>query len=227
MSLLCVAATAREMAAVFPSLRESELVEHAPLALHDGLMVCVSGVGPLNAALALGRMLALHAGIGAVLTVGLAGSFDLARAPLACAMLVTEEIFPEYGLAGDEGVHAAGLGFAQWQGPDGPVLDRLPLCAHLPAFGLPALPQLVPGSSLTVAGVTASSGRAARLAERYGALSENMEGFAVALACARAGVPCAEIRAISNKVGSRAGQDRAFPAALAQLGAIGQSLFGA
>jgi hypothetical protein len=35
-----------------------------------------------------------------------------------------------------------------------------------------------------------------------------------------------ELRALSNKVGSRAQKDRAFPLALANLGALGQNLFG-
>jgi hypothetical protein len=36
-----------------------------------------------------------------------------------------------------------------------------------------------------------------------------------------------ELRTVSNKVGSRAPEDRAFPLALAKLGALGQDLFGA
>ena len=58
------------------------------------------------------------------------------------------------------------------------------------------------------------------MANRYRAELENMEGFAVAYACARAGVPCVEIRAVSNKVGPRAADEKDFPGALAALGRI-------
>ncbi len=230
MRLLCALATPLEFTALFPDLPVPE--EHAALPLpalpgkRAGHCACITGVGPVNAALALSRILALHGEIEGVLSIGLAGSFDLARAPLGAVTLVTEEIFPEYGLAWDENTDARALGFAQWTGPGGPVFDRLPL-ADLSALGLPEPAGCVAGPSLTVAGVTAGPARAARLFERYAPLSENMEGFAVALACARAGLPCAGLRVISNKVGSRAEADRAFAAALAKLGAIGQDLFGA
>jgi futalosine hydrolase len=226
MRLLCVAATASEFSALFPRRgRRREPAEHEALPLPGGRLACITGVGPVNAAAALGRILALHRGIEAVLVLGLAGSFDPARAPLASSTLVTEEIWPEYGLSGPGGVDARALGFALWRGPDGPIFDRLPLHTDLRAFGLPAQEDALPGKALTVAGVTASPERAALLAGRYAPLSENMEGFAVALACARAGVPCAELRVISNRVAPRGEEDRDFAGALAKLGAIGQNLF--
>jgi futalosine hydrolase len=76
---------------------------------------------------------------------------------------------------------------------------------------------------LTVSTVTGTAERASALAERYpDAVAEGMEGFGVASACALAGVPFGEVRAISNPVGPR---DRAAwrigPAldALAEVGA--------
>lgn len=188
-------------------------------------LVCITGVGPVNAALAMGLILARHPDIHAVLNMGLAGTFDTARAPLGSAVLITEEIWPEYGLADDTGVDAAGLGFPQWEEGSRQVVDRLPLSAPLEALGLHAPSQLIHGASLTVAGVTNSPARAARLHRRYNALTENMEGFAVALACARQGVPLLEMRTISNRVGSRAPADRNFGGALAQLGTVLASLF--
>jgi futalosine hydrolase len=145
---------------------------------------------------------------------------------LGSCTLVTEEIWPEYGLLGDDGIDAPGLGFAQWEHNGLRVVDRLPLHTDLTALGLPQPTDTIPGISLTVAGVSASAKRADMLAQRYHPVSENMEGFAVALACARQQIPCVELRALSNKVGSRAREDRAFPLALAQLGALGQNLFG-
>jgi futalosine hydrolase len=225
MLLLCAAATPLEFQALFPRW-SSDPAEHRLLPIREGRAACITGVGPVNAGMALGRILALHRVMG-VLHLGLAGSFDPARAPLGSCTLVTEEIWPEYGLLGDDGIDAPGLGFAQWEDGDPRVLDRLPLHTDLTALGLPRIADAIPGISLTVAGVSASAKRAHMLAQRYRPLSENMEGFAVALACARQGVPCVELRALSNKVGSRAPEDRAFPLALAKLGALGQYLFNA
>jgi futalosine hydrolase len=226
MQLLCAVATPQEFRAIFPRWK-GVLAEHRMLPIGPRLAACITGVGPVNAGIALGYILALHSEITGVLNLGLAGSFDPARAPLGSCILVTEEIWPEYGLLGDDGIDAPSLGFAQWEHDGLRIFDRLPLHTDVTALGLPQPADAIPGISLTVAGVSASAKRADALARRYHPLGENMEGFAVALACARQQIPCVELRAVSNKVGSRARKDRAFPLALAKLGTLGQNLFGA
>jgi futalosine hydrolase len=47
------------------------------------------------------------------------------------------------------------------------------------------------------------------------ALAEDMEGFAVALACALRGTPLRIVRGVSNEVGDRAPERWRIPAALA------------
>jgi futalosine hydrolase len=60
------------------------------------------------------------------------------------------------------------------------------------------------GAVLTVSMVTGTGARAeALLAAHPDALAEGMEGIGVYQAAARAGVPFAEVRAISNQVGPR------------------------
>lgn len=203
-------------------------------------LACITGVGPINAALAMGLALARFPAITAVLNVGLAGTFDLTRAPLGSTIAVSQEIWPEYGLADDAGVDAAGLGFPLWAKRG--IIDRLPVSTDPVPMGLPPLlpsaplalvptgpsgvsPNTAPtpvnavpqGTALTVAGVTNSAERARRLHQRYAALIENMEGFAVALACARHGIPLLELRTISNVTGSRLPQDRDFPRAFSAM----------
>jgi futalosine hydrolase len=225
MRLLCTAATPQEFLAIFPSW-QGALAEHRILPIRQGLAACITGVGPVNAGIALGHILASHHEIAGVLNLGFAGSFDTARAPLGSCILITEEIWPEYGLFGDDGIDAPGLGFVQWEHGGLRIIDRLPLHTDLTTLGLVQPVGVIPGISLTVAGVSANARRADMLAQRYHPIGENMEGFAVALACARQHIPCVELRIVSNKVGSRAGEDRAFPLALAKLGALGQNLFG-
>ena len=157
-----------------------------------------------------------------VLNVGVAGSMDLQRAPLRSLWRVEEEIWPEYGLHDGTAVDGPSFGFPQWEGPHGPVFDRLPLAApaQLPAclHGLRSLPA---ATSLSVAGVSASRQRVGQLRQAHpGALLENMEGFAVALACARQGIACVEVRSVSNRVGPRAPHETDFPGAMRRLADI-------
>ncbi|MEG2173302.1 MAG: futalosine hydrolase [Desulfovibrionaceae bacterium] len=222
MSVLLTAATGTELVAAVPALAEHALAEHQVIDVTIGTQrwaACLTGIGPINAGIALGIALCRRPDIKGVINIGLAGSFTLTRAPLGSTIMVTEEIWPEYGLADDNGVDARGLGFPLWapQGDGMPVWERIPLCVDAARLALPSLHHLEQGSSLTVAGVTNSTARAARLQHCYGALLENMEGFAVALACARHGVPLIELRTISNVVGSRLDKDRNFPLALRSL----------
>ncbi|MFP5257993.1 MAG: futalosine hydrolase, partial [Acidobacteriota bacterium] len=92
-------------------------------------------------------------------------------------------------------------------------------------LGLTLPEGVVAGPCLTVAGVSATPERAAALAGQYRALAESMEGFAVALAGAAAGLPGLELRAVSNRVGSRPPADWDLPGALAALGRAAARLF--
>ncbi|WP_296303370.1 futalosine hydrolase [uncultured Desulfovibrio sp.] len=235
MLLLC-AATAAEMLAAVPAggLSHGEadfpLFKPVPLRLgREGGVACVTGVGPINAALGMGIALAQCAAAGqqvrAIVNVGLAGSFDLGRWPLRSLHVVREEIWPEYGLHDGRQVVAQAFGYPQWSDGRREVRDRLALAA--PAeLGL-SLREAAASAldaqgvrSLTVAGVSASVMRVQHLRQLYGAALENMEGFAVAYAAARAGLPCLEIRSVSNKVGPRTAEEKDFPGALRQLGCI-------
>lgn len=228
MALLVMAATARELASAVPGLEDSALAELRPLAGRLGrrdALFCVSGVGPLNAALAAGFCLGLTLDGGqrieAVLNIGLAGAFDLTDMPLASLWLVQREIWPEYGLNDGQSVTARAFRFPQWERPDGArIYDSLELAGPEALGAEKAESAFGVCDSLTVAGVTASFPRARQLWNLYHAQLENMEGFAVALAAARAGLPCVEIRSVSNKVGPRRADEKDFDGALAALGQI-------
>lgn len=243
MCLLLCAATGRELAALAPALfPEADALEEMrliPVRLKGRkALACVTGVGPLNAALAmghcLGRAAAENRPVTAVLNAGLAGAFDLDALPLRTLCLVREEIWPEYGLHDGRHVTARAFSFPLWRrggvngAEDAEVYDRLPLSGPeaLPEFALKPgrMDAFTRCRSLTVAGVSASFDRARELWNRYHAELENMEGFAVAYACARAGIPCVEIRCVSNKMGPRRKEEKDFPGALQALGAALPSL---
>lgn len=230
MYLLC-AATREELLALLP--RDclpcgDSLPLQQPLAVtgtRQPMLACVTGVGPVNAALGMGQVLASCAfrqqPLRGVILAGLAGSFDLQRWPLGQLCPVGEEIWPEYGLHDGHQVSAEHFAFPQWQDGGKTVFQRLPLDSA-PALGLTARGDLAapPLRSLTVAGVSGSDERAAALWHAHAPALENMEGFAVAYAAARAHLPCLEVRCVSNKTGRRAAHEQDFPGALRQLGRI-------
>ena len=52
------------------------------------------------------------------------------------------------------------------------------------------------------------------------AVALSMAAFAVALACARQGIACVEVRSVSNRVGPRAPHETDFPGAMRRLADI-------
>ena len=139
---------------------------------HDGL---VCGVGPVEAASATARALALRR-FAAVLHVGLAGGRGIAVGELVVG---TEAVYCDLS--------------ADW-----PVVDRVEPDARLVAALGAALPAAAPLPIHTSAAVGGAGPTVSQ-----GPLVEAMEGFGVLRAAARAGVPAVEVRAISNMLGEQ------------------------
>lgn len=211
---------------------------------HGDVMFVVTGVGPLAAAFTLGSL----AGEGmldarrcrGIACFGVAGTYNAAAAPLGSVALATREIWPEYGLVTENGVDPEILGFpldgAKGAASPPPVWNAMDLdpTAAFPAMGLrdpaarpprPQAPHWVAGPSVTVAGVSGTPARAAALAHEHNALTENMEGFPVALAARRACLPFIQARAVSNIAGRRDANAWAMTPALEALSRAVAQLF--
>jgi futalosine hydrolase len=241
MTILVACATRTELRAVLSALSPAktrlpeggagahEVFVPVPGGGRPVLALC-AGVGPAAAAATLGRALAGRhdgAGVAGVVQIGVAGSFDLEAAPMGGVWAVTREIWPEYGLVTAEGTAPRGIGLPMVETEAGPVYETLEL---RPDDAAAAMGLVLPGSlgraaSLTVAGATGTMERAALLFRRHGALLENMEGFAAALACRLARVPFVQIRAVSNLVGSRRPEHWDLKGALSRLGPTLAELF--
>lgn len=191
--------------------------------------VLVTGISPVNAALSLGLFLGRHPDTAGAVNLGVAGSFDLEALPLGAIALPVSETWPEVGLHEGDSVDPRGIGIALAEQHGRRVWNALELApeAAAGALGLsldPAWPRV---GSLTVAGASATPQRATSLYARHAALLENMEGFALALACLRCGLPFLELRSVSNRVGARPPRDWDLDKALAALGtALGKLLSG-
>lgn len=230
MALLLAFATAMELRAALPMAPDAPkgravheaFPGHPFPAWNRPVRTLVTGVGPVACAAALGRALAAYPDTAGVVLCGVAGSFDTGSAPLGSAWIVTRETWPEYGLHGEAGVDPRGIRLAMAETGEGPVRESLDLDPEgaAGAMGLPVSGTLGRAASLTVAGVTGTRMRADALFLRHGALLENMEGFAAALACRLAGVPFLEVRVVSNLAGSREAAHWDLKAGLARLGPV-------
>jgi len=230
MTLVLAAATALEMRAALKSLGTADVPERGAVRafLADReMLLLVTGVGPVNAALEIGGILGQF-DVSGVIHVGLAGSYDERLAPLGSAVLATAEAYPEYGVAGDDGLaQTTAFPFAQWERGEQRVFQRIALQPDeaAAALELTLSSDIRRGTFLTVAGVTGTPHRALTLASRHEALAENMEGFPVALAAFMRNVPYLELRTISNGVGERDRSRWTFKEALWRLESAVGGLF--
>ena len=145
----------------------------------DGVAVEVCGFGLAVSGVQAARAIARHAPHRVVLA-GIGGSYDLAAAPVGTAVQAGTVRCVGIGAGGRS---AAELGFAE---SDDVALDGAgPL-------------------ALSVATASASRDEASRRAGAHpGAVIEEMEGYAIAMAATLAEVPCLMVRGISNEAGDR------------------------
>jgi futalosine hydrolase len=171
----------------------------------------VCGFGPVAAAAATARLLA-ELTPARCLLVGIAGAYDLARDPLGTALEFAAVALSGVGVGqGRDFVAPPALGFRQAPASSSPPppsgLELLPLARTLGPRDA--------GLLLSVCAASASAEEARLRRERFPeARAEDMEGFGVALACARAGVPLCIVRGISNEVGDRHHERWSIPRAL-------------
>ncbi|MEU7981818.1 futalosine hydrolase [Micromonospora sp. NPDC049081] len=163
------------------------------------------GVGPAVAGAATARLLALAEAAGrpyrAVVSAGIAGGFA-GRAPVGATVLASRSVAADLGAESPTGfIPVDELGMPPELLGGGPTIDTDP--ALLGALRA-ALPAAVVGAVLTVSTVTGTAASTTALADRHpDAVAEAMEGYAVAVAAAQAGLPFVELRTVSNPIGPR------------------------
>jgi futalosine hydrolase len=194
--VLAVTAAAAERDAVLagrsPAIGMVDGIEVHRATTAAGLLdVIAAGIGPVAAAVATGC--ALRSGYDLVINAGVAGGFPAAE--VAGVVVGNAVIHADLGAQTPDGFSSmAELGW----GPVRFELDDL-LCAELARRTNGVL-----GSVLSVSTVTGTQARADELHKAHpDAVAEAMEGIGVYSAAAQVGVPFAEIRTISNRVGPR------------------------
>lgn len=156
---------------------------------HPHVEVLVTGVGPVESAIAVSRALA-QSPYDCVVSAGIAGAFR-GCAAVGDAVVVSNERM-EIDREDGEGLVLPGGGRTVER-----CASDLTLVDRLVERGYPAM------RGLTVSRVTATAATAARRAA-LGVDVESMEGFSVLRAAQIAAVPAVEVRGISNLCGERA-----------------------
>jgi futalosine hydrolase len=170
-----------------------------PLELTDS---AICGFGVIAAAARCASLLA-ELKPSRVLLVGIAGTYDPHAAPVGAALEFSRVAIDGIGAGqGRDFIGSKLLGFPQWPGSDEiagePIFDDLELSA----------PRSIRGLLLTVCAASIDAAEAATRKERFAtARAEDMEGFAVAMACVLRRCPLRIVRGISNVAGHRVVRD--------------------
>ena len=154
------------------------------------LELLITGVGMVATAFALGKHLA-NQQYDLAINLGIAGSFDR-DIVLGEVVEVVEDQLSELGAEDDETfLPIEALGFGE---------SRFNATAGLSDFGQSSLKKV---RAITVNTVHGHEPSIQKLSGRIQSQLESMEGAAFFYACKQAGVPCLQIRAVSNYVEKR------------------------
>lgn len=208
MRLLVVAATQAELAFLTPGVPGRHHVD-----------TLITGVGMVATAARVSRALA-RTPCDLALNLGVCGAFDRTLT-LGAVVHVTRDHLPELGV--EDGPLFVPAETAGLVGRDeAPFHDGVLVNAHPPiSASLAALPQV---SGITVNTVHGDETSIATLTARCAPQVESMEGAAFMYACLIAGVPFAQVRAVSNYVERRNRAAWQLPDAIAALGLTATAL---
>lgn len=166
-----------------------EILDSIPLIEEKQIPYLITGVGMTATAYALGRVLTQQQDISQVLNVGIGGSFDK-NIPLGEVLAIHTDTFYELGAEDGEeflNIEDLGLGKGTYHNINTSIDFKLP--KH---------------EAITVNKVHGNEKTIQKVLMKYPNVKvENMEGAAVFYACEQEGLPCAQIRAISNYVERR------------------------
>lgn len=192
--IVALAATQLEMAPFLACAHEAG----------DDWPTLVTGVGPMETAVRLGRFLAdNHERVNGCLQFGVGGAYLVpaaARQPgLLEVCLAQREVLGDFGVClGDEiGLFPPEMGGGELFSLDSPMVERVAAILHRQHVDIHR------GNFVTVNSVSATAARGRGLARQWQGLCENMEGAAVARLCREYDLELAELRVVSNLVEDR------------------------
>jgi futalosine hydrolase len=170
------------------------------------ILYAVSGIGKTNASHTVTWMIREYSPA-MIINFGIGGAYPSAGLAVGDIAVASREVYADEGVILQNGLQpleTIGIPFLKMGRSI--YFNEFPLDAvlgekALNAAGLHTRARL--GTFATVSACTGTKERAEEFSLRYGAICENMEGAAVVHICCRYGIPCVEIRGISNIVEGR------------------------
>ncbi|HEV7232380.1 MAG TPA: futalosine hydrolase, partial [Bacteroidia bacterium] len=168
--------------------------------------VLITGVGMTSTAFQMGRVMG-RSTYSCALNAGLAGSFNR-NLDLGAVVHITDDCFSELGAEdGDRFVPIGEMGLG--------AVQKVTSECQFPAN--PALELIPRVNGITVNTVHGNDKSISEIFDRCHPVTESMEGAAFLMACAGAGIPGAQIRAVSNYVERRNREAWNIPLAIRNL----------
>ncbi len=167
---------------------------------YRGWQPLITGVGLLETAVVLGNFLAGGPGAAVlkVINFGVAGAYPESGLNILDIALAEVEIVADMGVClGDDIQPLNGIEVNNYM-----EMDKVFLRSAAEALRRAAI-TFRQGPFATVNSVSGTVGRGAALRRRWPVICENMEGAATARVCKSFGIPCLELRAVSNMVEDR------------------------
>ena len=223
MRVLVVAATRPEVAPLISELTSAAAhnqVVSGTFEQHK-IDILLTGVGMVATAAWCTRALAIG-GYDVALNLGVCGSFNPALPPTS-VVHVASDLLAELGV--EDGPRFLSLQEVGLLEPDQFPYSGGRLRNDAPP-ALPGLAELPVASGITVNTVHGEDESIASIRTRYAPDIESMEGAAFMYACLIAGVPFAQVRAVSNRVERRNRASWDIAGAIEQLGRVSLKLLG-
>lgn len=198
---------------LLPRLRRLAAEEYAGVTFYTGsfvtqkVVLAVSGIGKVNAAHGTTLLIERYRPA-CMIHMGIGGCYPGTGTGVGDVAVAEKEIYA------DEGVEVSG-GFRDLREIGLPLFQdgrraffnefpaSVPLLRRFRKVAARSVHAVTYGTFLTVSTVTGTRRKARELRDSFGAICESMEGAAVYHMCAVHGVPCLEIRGISNIVEDR------------------------
>ncbi len=211
--ILVQSAVPRELKLLVTSLAESSCNVGGIFPTNEGfiggnrIICCAGGIGKANAASAATSLIERSQPKLIVIT-GCGGAYPGSGLSVGDMAVATDEIFGDDGVIAPDGwIDLKEMDLALLNEGGRSWYNTVPL-ARLETEKAMQLAdshgvQLVRGRFVTVSSCSGTKARGVELQRRCQAVCENMEGAAVALTALRYGIPCVEIRGISNLVEDR------------------------
>ncbi len=166
----------------------------------------VSGMAKANAGHAAGLLIRDYSP-DVVVSFGIGGAYPGAGLTVGDVAVATKEVYADEGVETTKGFHPLEMiGIPMLRARGKRYFNEFPLNRRLGKRALSAaltVGRAASGPFATVSTCTGTRKKAVQLRTRLRAICENMEGAAIAQICSLYGIPCAELRGISNIVEDR------------------------